>query len=246
MSVIAIVRPLTISAIGGTFENVSRLLTPDPKEAAITAGGAKTIDIDLGAATLIDTLFLGYTNDPGTGTIAVSYGTSSYTTTALSAIPVAQADEINPRRHFLTVLAAPILARYIRLSATFAASYSIGTVAVGLAFRPAWGIEYGEGRFVEDASAVERLFSGAFGIDQGAITGGWGFTLGDLQPAEIKALFLLVKSRGISRTLLICEDPDQTAGLNERIHWGLLQKLSAYERLDPQNSKWQLTISDWG
>ena len=45
--------------------------------------------------------------------------------------------------------------------------------------------------------------------------------------------------------MLVVEDPDQTDGLTERVHWGLFRKLDTYERLDPQNTKWSLQIADW-
>lgn len=245
MKSMAIMRPTPISAIGGTFEGVARLLTPDPKEAAVTAGGAKTIDIDLGSAQAIDTLFLGYTNDSGAGSLAVTYGAGSYTTTALAAVPVAASNLFAPRRHFVSVLDAPIVARYIRLSATFPAGFSAGAIAVGHAFRPTWGYETGGGRFITDTGSATRLFGGGFGIDEGARVGGWKWTLGDLQNAEVDQLYAIAMDRGTTRTLLVVEDPDQTAGLCERTHWGLFQGLDAYERVDPLNTKWALTVGDW-
>lgn len=244
-----IVKPIPIAAIGGTYPNVARLLTPDPKEAAVdvagNGGGQRTIDIDLGSAMLIDTFFLGFTNDPGTQGILIQYGVGDYSETNLDSYMVAPAYDVTQPRHLCVVANTPVTARYIRLYPRTNANYSIGTVAIGLAFRPTFGQEVGEGRVIDDSATIERLPSGGFGIEEGAITTGWGWTLGDIQPAELAALYTLVRSRGLSRTVLVIEDPDQTAGLNERIHWGLFRKLSQYERLDPLNTKWDFSIWDW-
>jgi hypothetical protein len=47
-------------------------------------------------------------------------------------------------------------------------------------------------------------------------------------------------------SILVVEDPDQAAtGLNERVHWGLFDKLESYERIAPGATKWTLRIEDW-
>lgn len=245
MAVAAIVRPLPISAIGGTFPNVSRLLTPDPKEAAITASsGIATIDIDLGSVQSIDTIFLGYTSGHSGEGVGLLYGTAAYDTTPGPLIPIGDSDLIAPRRHFLQVLPAPISARYIRLTKDYAANYAIGVVAVGLAFRPTWGHEYGSGRIIESTGTAERLFGGGFGIDEGVTAGGWQWTFGDLQEADRKALYAIARNLGETKTVLVIEDPASTE-LTDACHWGLFRKLEAYERLDPKNTRWSFQIGDW-
>lgn len=245
MSVLAIVRPLPINAIGGSMPGVSRLLTPDPKEAAIGDGGSETIDIDLGASVQFDTIFLGYTSAADGEAVTVTYGAGSYTTNAAANLPAGATEMLTPRRHFIRVYDAPMTGRYIRLTGTFAAGYAIGVVAVGLAWRPTWGHEFGGGRTVDTTGSAERLFGGGFGIDEGVTAGGWNFTLGDLQPAELKKLYAIARDRGETKSLLIIEDPDQTGDLSDRCHWGLFRKIEAYERLNPLDTRWSLQIGDW-
>lgn len=247
MAVVAIVRPLPISAIGGTFPNVSRLLTPDPKEAAITSGsGTATIDIDLGASVSFDTIFVGYTSAAAADVLTATYGTSAYTTTAWgSNIAAADSQLLTPIRHFYSKRASPVTARYIRLTGTFTAGYSIGMACVGLSFNPQYGHEYGGGRGVISTGTAERLFSGGFGIDEGTTAGMWQFTLGDLQPAEVRQLYAIARDRGETKSLLVVEDPDAGSDLAERCHWGIFRKIEAYERLDPANTRWSFTVEDW-
>lgn len=121
----------------------------------------------------------------------------------------------------------------------------MGVLACGLAFQTEYGEERGGGGIIEDTGTVERLFGGGFGIDEGVATTGYSWTFGDLQDAERRQLFQIVKRLRTTRSFLMVENPAQTDGLNERIHWGLFRKLEAYERIDPRNSKWSLSIWDW-
>lgn len=116
---------------------------------------------------------------------------------------------------------------------------------MGLAFQTEYGEERGGGGLIEDTGSVERLFGGGFGIDEGVATTGYSWTFGDLQDAERRQLFQIVKRLRTTRSFLMVENPAQTEGLNERIHWSLFRKLEAYERIDPKNSKWSLSCWDW-
>lgn len=246
MSVLAIVRPLPLASVGGTLEGAGYLITPDPKEAAVAASAVtKSIDIDLGSVQTIDTIFIGYTSDDGSGSFVAQSGTVNYTATARGTIPAAPSLAPGQRRHFLQVAVTPYQARYIRLTSAFQAGYSVGVVAVGLAFRPTYGREYGSGRYITDTSSVQRLFGGGFGIDEGARVPGWSFTMGDLTDDEVDRLYAITWATGESRSILAIEDPDFTAGLNERIHWGLFAKIDAYERFAPGQSRWSLRVDEW-
>jgi len=245
MSVLAIVRPYSIVATSGTLTGAPLLATPDPKEAAVATGGGGTIDIDLGAVQLIDTLFLGYTNAAAGSTATVRYGTGGPSEQDGGTIAAAESDAIEPRRHFLRMFDTPFSARFLRISGNFAVGTVVGTVAAGRAFRPTYGQEYGGGRAVTDTGTVSRLFGGGFSIDEGARAGSWAWTLGDLTGDEVRALYALQLDRGSSRSVLVIEDPDAGPGLNERIHWSLFSRLDRYERLDPLNTKWGFQVDDW-
>jgi len=245
MSVLAICGPLPIAALGGTLEQVARLGTPAPREAATTAGGARTIDVDLGAVLSIDTIFLGWVDGAGDAGFTVTGGAGSYTTSEIGAMAPSPSRLASPRQHYVLVLDQPKAVRYVRLATADLPACSIGVIAVGLSIRPQWGHEYGGGRFVTDTGVVTRLADGGFGTARGARAGGWQWTLGDLDDAETDALYGLQLEYGQTDTVLVVEDPDQTAGLNERIHWGLLSRLEAYERQDTSKTKWSMRVDDW-
>lgn len=244
MSVLAIMQPLPVAAIGGTLEGVQRLLTPSPREAAVSAGGDRTIDIDLGAVVSFDVIWIGYVNATAGGFTATC-GAADFTSIALPAIAIAPS-RLKRRRHYLASLPAPVAARYIRISCPATpAGLELGVLAVGLAIRPALGHEWGSGRFVVDTGTATRLAGGGFGLRRGARAGGWQWTLADLDDNEADAIYGLQLAVGSSAPVLVIEDPDATAGLNERIHWGILTKLSESERRAIADTKWDMRVEDW-
>lgn len=247
MKVLSLTRWAPAAAIGGSMEDAGRLLSPAPKEAAVSAGGARTIDIDLGAPTAVDQIMLGHTNAADGFSLAASYGLAGYAETALPAIVAAPANAITLPRHMLADYDAPITARYIRLSGALPAGFYAGTLTVGRALRPTWGHEWGGGRFVLDTGSNQRLLGGGFGVAPGARVGGWEWTMGDLTDLEVDQLYRLQRDAGTTSPVLVVEDPDATApGLNERIHYGLFAKLDVYNRKAQGQTSWGLRIEEWG
>jgi hypothetical protein len=261
--VLSITRPWPIAAVATSngIVTVANAISPNPREIAVVPSPAanRTIDLDLGQARDINALLIGYhTATAANGYVSnVSIGNNA--NYALNASPTG----VTPGLNVVGNLIAPststdplathalftfntINGQYVRITlASGAASFDVGIVAVGKSFVTAWGHEYGAGRPIEDTSGVERLKGGAFGIDEGVIIGGYQWTFGDLTDAELAELYILVRRLGISRSVFVVEDPDYTAGLNERIHWGLFDKLEAYERLVPGASRWNFKIRDW-
>jgi len=262
MSSLLIVKPVAISALtaaaGVTTLVAQRLLTPDPKEAAlgsaIANNGYLGLRLDMGAAVSLDSFFLGFTNSPNSGSsfqmIVYSATDATFTSTTVlgNALPANSALD-NPQPHLFLRLGAPVSSRYWAIDFKNISGSTkdmiAGVLAVGLAFAPTWGQEMGPGRPIEDTSTVERLFGGGFGTDLGAIMGGYQWTFGDLSKAEIIQLYAIVRAIGISRDVLIVEDPTIETGWNEAIHWGKLGKLDTYERNSAVNWKWNLSIRDW-
>src|SRR5205085_2694676 len=123
-------------------------------------------------------------------TMSWSSGTASYVATAnqvgVSAF-AASASSAPPRRHGLWRLGAPISHRYHRIafSPNVAASVTIGVIILGLAFQPTWNREWGGGRQIFDTSSVQELLGGGFGIEEGAVKAGFGWTFGDLTDTEV-------------------------------------------------------------
>lgn len=254
-----IMRPLALSNVVN-FANLGdddllALQTPNPKEIAladIANDSAAGLGADLGAVASLDTFLLGFTNAPaGTTQIEVYTATAAFEPIGLQGTAVViESTLVSPVRHAFVQLAAPVASRYwvilLRNATGGTISMSIGVLAVGRAFQCALGHEWGAGRQIEDTGTAERLIGGGFGIDEGVTVGGYGWTFGDLTNAELSDLYALVRAIGQTKTVLVVEDPDQTAGLAERIHWGLFDRLNAYERLIPGASRWEFKIRDWG
>ena len=122
---------------------------------------------------------------------------------------------------------------------------SIGVLLVGLAFQPAHNQEWGAGRQPIDTGVKDPLLGGGFGILEGARKARYRWTLGDLTEAEADALYGLALDQGETSPLLVVEDPDATMGLNERLHYGLFDGFEAYERANPSQTRWGLSVTQW-
>lgn len=257
MSNMVIFKPLPISAVAtGGGSGASNLLTPDPKEVwtSETFDANHNIDIDLGSTQSIDSFLVGYTTYDGPGaagpaTLSITGGTS-YTATTISAAAafLAASSSSSPvRKHSFRKIAAPVNARYVRLNIVQSDNdaSTVGIVAIGLAFQPTYNREWGGGRQVIDTGTKEGLLGGGFGIGEGARKAAYRWTLGDLTDAEVEALYALTLDRGETRPAVVIEDPDATSGLNERIHYGLFDRFEAYERMNPSQTRWSLSLTEW-
>lgn len=204
------------STSGSGIANSAALLTPDPREVAAYSAGASSVVIDLGEPKISDTFFVGYntfgqgdycsisvSNDPSFATFTAAY-IGAVGDNALSVTPVAA----SPRNRLGVIQTNPAIGRYVKLDVTNVAAATLGVLAAGNSFTARWGAEMGAGRPLLDRSTVEALPLGGFGIDPGAITGGYQWTFGDLQQSEIAALYRLIASVGQSRSVLVIEDPD--------------------------------------
>lgn len=217
--------------------------------------GPFTIDLDLQADTLLDTVFLGFTSALAGATWEIRAATTAQGSAFLTnagAVKLAastfraSADALGPRYHGFWRAAAPFTARYVRLIITGGgANMTAGVLAVGNAFEPTYGHEWQSGRGLEDLSVKERLPSGAMSVDERAIFPTWRFTLADLTNADLAALWGLARRRGASRPLIVVEDPDTTAGLHERLHYGSLKDLQEYSREADEKTRWEFTIEEW-
>jgi len=253
MSTMLLLKPTQAAAIAAsTGTGAANLGTYDPKEvwASTAAGAAANLDFDFGANVSIDSLFIGYMTNYSAPTIAWTSGAAAYTTTANLATQTALAPTASPappRRHGFWRLGAPVAHRYHRLVFTpgAAQTHMIGIVVFGLAFQPTWNREWGGGRQIFDTSSVQELLGGGFGVEEGAVKAGFGWTFGDLTDPEVEAIFDIGLDRGIRRPLLVAEDPAATTGLNERLHYGLFDRFERYARADPQNTRWSLSVKQW-
>ena len=238
--------PFTIVNLNGNGDPAN-LLTPDPKEAYFGSGGTgnPSLRLDLGAAQDIDTLFLGFT----TNYVNANWwtGTSTAAMAARGLInPAPATSVIAGRQHFLARLPAPVSARYVDISpARGPGDATLGIVMVGKAFQPTHNKEWGSGRGVIDTGSKDSLLGGGFGIGEGARKGRFRWRLGDLADAEVETLYNLALDRGETSSVLVVEDPDATVGLNNRLHYGLLDRIEEYERRNHGQTAWAMSVTQW-
>ncbi|MDZ7894978.1 MAG: hypothetical protein U5M50_08560 [Sphingobium sp.] len=255
MSNMIIVAPMDFVGIAvGRGSGGGNLVTPDPKEvwADSSAADAASISIDLGSARSIDTIFLGHVygaTADAAWTIRGGIAANDEFTIAENA-PLRVPDvagRFESMSHALRFGAA-ITARYLRIWVAQGAGgppLMIGRAIVGKAFQPALNREWGSGRKIIDTGSATPLPSGGFGISEGVRKRSFAWTFGDLSEAEVDALEAVALECGETRTVLVVEDPAQTAGLRSRIHYGLFQKLTAFERRNPAQTRWEFTVEQW-
>ncbi len=255
MAKLLMLAPATIAAIAASRgTGPANLLTPDPKEvwADVAVGTSATVDVDLGSVQPINTLFLGTVTGAAAGaTWAISGGAASYTTTAIlaaTALRVPDAAGQAPTISHAFWTGAMQNVRYLRLTLTQPAGnppLTAGVLMAGAAFVAGYGHEWGAGRKVIDTGTATPLPSGGFAVVEGARKGSYSWTFGDLTSAEVDALYALQLDRGETRPLLVAEDPAQSAGLRWRLHYGKLMALRQYERRNPSQTRWEMTIEEW-
>jgi hypothetical protein len=254
MKQLLIAKPVDWSIMGAATAGgagLDNLLTPDPKEAWITSNAAaQTVRALFAAPTTIDTAHLGFTDLPHGTTVDFYTFTNADGTgeAALGSYAVDNPTGDSRPRHAFAQGAPRANVRGIRATMTQPAARAaiVGVMSAGLALAPYWGHEYGAGRFVIDTGTKERLFGGGFGIQLGARAGGYQWTFGDLTEEEVEALYKLALDAGETASVLVIENPDTVEpGLNERVHWSIIDKIEAYERFAPGASRWAFKVLDW-
>lgn len=237
-----IMRPLP-AVIGGSLADPARMASPDPKEVAYAvAAGPHTIDIDLGAPTLVGAVYLGGVS--GDVVFSLTGGTASYAEAPIGNLFAAQKrTPVGARKYLGIIVPRPL--RYLRLSADLPAGFEVGVAAICERFSPKWGHEWGSGRSIIDTGTANRNRAGGFGVELGAVVTGWDFTLGDITDGEREELFDMLKKIGETRPVIVAENTDATADLDARVHYGLLRRVDKYERIQLGVTKWTLKVEDW-
>lgn len=256
MANILIVAPTpiaTLSVSRGT--GAANLLTADPREVWIDseAGSPATIEIDFGIERIIDTVFLGCLFNAHAGaTWTISVGLAAHGEAyPMVDAPLRVMERGDWRRRTMSHalwFGPEQLARYLRIIITQpegADPLAIGALVAGDGFQPYWNKEWGSGRGVKDSSTVTRLPGGGVSVVEGGRYATYSWTLGDLTDEETDVLFELQLDRGESRPVLVVEDPARTVGLRNRIRYGGLTGLRAFERRNVLQTSWQMSIEDW-
>lgn len=238
MANILICEPATISSVSARGSGSGNLLTPDPREVWTDTGGTglAIIDIDLGVQRPINAVALCclFNASPAAtwfiqGGIG---GQAEFLIQDYAAFRVPErAGALRMMSHALW--AGPSqMARYIRIAIDQpeGAPLTAGRLIVGDAFQPKYNKEYGSGRGVKDGSTVTRLPSGSVAVVEGARYATYGWTLGDLSEDEADRLYEMQLSVGESQPVLVVEDPERTTALRNRIRYGALTGLRAFDR----------------
>jgi hypothetical protein len=245
MSSLIVARPFRPVAWSGSPATYDRALSGDPKEAAVLNAQAGVWNFDYGVAVTLDTVFVGYHTGAAAQTVTVTTSATlggATVGTPQPAISLVPFPTDGPAHGFARF--NPVMSRYWTVTVS-AGTYNVGVVALAASVQPTYGREYGSGRGFTDTSNISRLFGGGFAIDEGVVIPWFQWTMGELTDAEVEALYAHARRVGESRAILVVEDPDRTAGLNERIHWGLLAKIDAYERFAPGATRWAMRVDDW-
>ncbi len=255
MANIMIVDPVPVSAVTVRGTGADNLLTADPREVWIDTGDAGFIvmDIDLGSIRPVDTVALCsiFNAAPGLSWF-IQGGTGTWDEVLLMDwAPLRVPERPGSLRTMTHALwsGSDQVVRYVRIGIDLGgvpdAALTIGRLIVGDKFQPEYNNEWGAGRGVRDTSTVTRLPTGGVAVVEGAKYGTFSWTLGDLSEEETDRLYEMQLSSGESRPVLVVEDPDRTAGLRNRIHYGGLTGLRAYDRRNKRQTSWQMSVEDW-
>lgn len=229
--------------------SAQNLLTDDPKEVFTASGaGPRNIFLDLGSAVTVDSFYVGYSN-------ALAGTMRPFTVTNLAgagpvalnpAVVVRAADAKTERASRLVRLAAPVTSRYFQFALeSNVAAWQVGQVRVGLAFEAEWDREWGSGRRPVDTGRSTALLGGGFGTQDGVRKGAYSWTFGDLTEEEVERLWAIYLRRGTTNPVLVNEWDGATVGANEKLHYGLFQRLDAFERREPNATKWAMELEEW-
>lgn len=240
-------KPIPFVATAAGWGGVANLQTRSPREICVAPGaGAQVIDIDLLAAQDVDAFYLGATNARADAiwTIqSIDAIGGAVTATHVNAQPVRLGGNIRARYPALVRLAAPVNGRYFRITVNQpTTAFEIGRLVVSLAFD--WPYALGGGRGPIDTSRVISLPDGGFGIDEGVVKAMFQWRFLDLSPAALAKLWQIVEELGESRTLVVVEGPDYPP-LATSVHYGLFRRLEPFEREDPAQTKWAMTVEEW-
>jgi hypothetical protein len=235
------------SGVGGV-----NLQYPDPKAVWAFTGGSGSVTIDLGADTLIDTVFMGYATLPIGASWTITYGTAAVP--GLAAVLQAAStfwsapDAFGSRVHgFFYKVDAPVTARYLTISITGAgiSEVQIGTLCVGASLRFQWGIEWDNLHKVIDLGERTELISGGFGIRLGAKVRAKHYPFGDITDEELQALDRIEMDVGRTKPIVVVSDYARTAGLNERITYGVFDSLEDRGRKGVNFARWAMKVLEW-
>ena len=271
MSLGFILRPRLLSAamLAGSATNgiaaafpVSALADPQPKvvvrsNAAATSPHQLQVTVDFGADVAIDTVAAMFTNLIAGATWTI------YATPAAAGQPYdvpanqlfAGAFGVAPavpgrQRHALWTGAA-VTRRWLRINFTVPslapAFISVGQLLIGQRWEPAdqfGNFELGASRTIDDRSVKRALQGGETHVERGARVPGWSAVWSALTHAEMRTLWAILADIGESAPVVIVEDPTASAGQNEAMHYGMIERIETIERTQVDKNRLELRIRE--
>ena len=160
-------------------------------------------------------------------------------------VPASSAEHV----HSIYLRETPVAARYLRMiidaGAGSPGQWQCGAVAVGWRWQPQDGHDWGAQRGVIDQSVSRILQDGGRALEEGARLTTFRASYSGLTDAEKRQLWGLLKQAGIGAPFVLVEDPAQTTGLIERIHYGTLSRINPIERTMPEKSRFELEFTEW-
>ena len=251
MSNMILVEPIPIAASQITVNRGAGkdyLVDPERKHVFVDSapGSTLTVDVDLGTATGWDPIaFIGI-NLATTWSVT---GGASVTATTYMASRAMLADEAlgPPYNAALYHHVAGASPRYLRASIARpggSGTLTLGNLVVGKAWKPTFNMELDSGRGIAGTGSGAWRSDGGKHSRPGARGAVRSWVLGDLSDAELRQLYGIMWRTGEDFSLLVCEDPDFTAGQAERIGWGYFTGLEPYARRAPGKHRWGMTFRD--
>lgn len=254
MSGLAIMKPLPMAVSSGGGPNINNVLTPSPREiwTANAANVEQLIIIDMGVPAKIDCLYLGGTNADAATTwrlFKTDDAVGLNITAVFLARPIRLVGAVKPPYNTAILLSATVTSRYFYLYCGVgqtSAPLQIGNLAMGLAFSHPYA--FGSGRAVVDMSRRTPFIDGGFGVEEGAVKSTLRWQFVDLEKPDLDTLYQIAIDCGSSQPIVVIEDvpfPTQTAPEAAMVHYGLFDRLEAFERLDPRESRWSMSMEEW-
>lgn len=233
--------------LGGGFSGQANLLTPSPREIFAGQGTSLILVADLGAPTLFDCIYIGGLL-PQPLTNCVSYRCSDSATL----IPESNQEHIanlpgsvTPRRQVVVRRQQPEISRYvaIAISQPGVAAIEIGALCVGLSWSHPYA--YGSGRQLIDTTRRTDLIDGGFGLEPGVRKAAYRWRFIDLSDAEVDALWDATYGAGQGVPVVVIEDASVNPPPDRSVHYGLLDRFEAYERSNPNDTSWGMSLTEW-
>lgn len=243
---LTIMRPLPVAQFLNVYGNGQNyLLTPDPKEVWDTGStGLGSLNIDFGAVVEFDTVFLGFTTAAAAATWRL-VKTDGVAAELLPTTALRVPGSTGPRYHGLAKLGAPVASQTLRLTLDqpgTSGAMQAGVLMVGKRFEHPY--EFKSGRKPIDLSERVDLASGGFGFGRGAIKSSFRFTFSDLDDADLETLWNEIMAVGSSNPVLLVEGGEGAVTHNQ-VHYGVFERFEPYERDDPADTRWALSMTDW-